>query len=82
MALDAETLRAYRQRWQMVAQITESERKHETVAEHWQQLNSLMQMSAALGLLVAANESEATEPDQHWNQLRQIFLSGQQGDAA
>jgi len=78
MSLDAETLHAYRQRWQIVAQMNDSERRRATVTERWHQLNSLLRMSAALGLHPRSNESEVSIPRQHWNQLRQMYLATRQ----
>ena len=78
MVLDQEALLAYRQRWQVVAQLNDTERQRDTVTERWHKLNSLLRMAVALGLYPNNIESETLVLHQRWNRLRQMGTTGGQ----
>lgn len=76
--MDREMLLAYQRRWQAVAQMEQAERQAATVAQRWQQLNSLLRLSATLGLQ-PKNEDSATDPAQErWKRLKSLYLAHRQ----
>jgi hypothetical protein len=76
--LNQETLRAYRQRWETVAQIENTERQTMGVVDRWQKLNALLNMSIALGLESIDNELQTDSVQRNWNCLYQAYLIEQQ----
>ncbi|MCA9970040.1 MAG: hypothetical protein KC425_07490 [Anaerolineales bacterium] len=75
MSLNAEALRAYRDRWQAVAEIERAEQRHTSIVQRWQQLNVLLRMAAALELAPAGNQADDLPAHQQWNQLRSRYLA-------
>jgi hypothetical protein len=73
--LDKEMLKAYRNRWQAVAEIKNEELQRTTIRQRWKQMNALLRMAAALGL---QPENDIEEDDivyQRWNRLREMYIS-------
>lgn len=72
--MEASILKEYRKRWQMVAEIEETEQQMASLALRWRQLNSIVQMALALGLLNADNEEEVEAIRYRWNKLREAYI--------
>ena len=73
--MDQETLQAYRDRWQAVAEIEALEQRRMSVTQRWRQLNVLVRMAAALELPLDRDDQLDDLADQHWRRLREIYLS-------
>jgi len=73
--MDQETLQAYRNRWQAVAEIEALEQQRMSVTQRWRQLNVLLRMAAALDLPLDRDDQLDDLADQHWRRLREIYLS-------
>lgn len=73
--MDQETLQAYRNRWQAVAEIEALEQQRMSVTQRWRQLNVLLRMAAALELPLDRDDQLDDLADQHWRRLREIYLS-------
>lgn len=76
MSVDQEMLKAYRKRWQAVVEIENLERQQASFSLRWQQVNSLLRMASALGLVSKSEELQAAEVLQRWNRLRSLHLAG------
>lgn len=72
--IDQETLRAYRGRWEAVAEIETLEQKNRSVAERWRQLNALLRMAAALELPLDGDNQLDAMAHQRWTRLQEIYL--------
>ncbi len=72
--MDQETLQAYRNRWQAVAEIEALEQQRMSVTQRWRQLNVLLRMAAALELPLDRDDQLDDLADQHWRRLREIYL--------
>ena len=79
--LDPESLSAYRQRWQAVADIETAERQKNTPAERWQQLNTLLRLAVALEIPVVQVDSLIDEGRQRWQKLTALYLHSQDESA-
>lgn len=77
VALDPESLSAYRQRWQAVTAIETAEQQATTPAERWQQLNALMRLAMALEIPVVQEDSLVDEGRQRWQKLISHYLHSQ-----
>lgn len=72
--MEASMLKEYRNRWQVVAEIEETEQQMASLALRWRQLNSIVQMALALGLLNADSEEEVEAIRYRWNKLREAYI--------
>ena len=72
--LDKEALQAYRRRWQAVADVEAAERRAASLAERWQQMNTLLRLAMALKLSLGGDDQDADEGHQRWNRLRALYL--------
>lgn len=72
--IDQESLRAYRRRWESVAEVEMLEQQERSVAERWRQLNALVRMAAALELPLRRDEQLDDLVDERWRRLREIHL--------
>jgi hypothetical protein len=73
--LDKEMLKAYRNRWQAVAEIKNEELQRTTIRQRWKQMNALLRMAAALGLQPESDNEEDDIVYQRWNRLRELYIS-------
>lgn len=77
--LDREMLGAYQSRWQAVNEIETSERRQASLALRWRQLNALLIMATALGLVMPQDEAPEDSIVIHrWNRLVSLHLAGSQ----
>lgn len=79
--IDQESLRAYRSRWQAVAEIEALEQQKMSIAERWRQLNALLRMAAALKLPSDRDDHPSDIVQQRWSRLTEIYLSNTEGPA-
>ena len=75
VTLDKEMLKAYRNRWQAVAEIKNAELQQTTIRQRWIQLNALLRMAAALGLQPKNDIEKDDIVYQRWNRLRELYIS-------
>jgi len=61
-------MKAYRERWQAVAEIEREELRTATIENRWQQLNAVIGLAIELGIL-KADDSEG-EVYQRWAKLK------------
>jgi hypothetical protein len=77
--LDREMLEAYQSRWLAVNDVETLERRQASLALRWQQLNALLVMAAALGLVMPQDEAPEDSTVIHrWNRLVVLHLTGSQ----
>jgi hypothetical protein len=63
-----EDVKAYRARWQAVAEIERQELKAASLDQRWQQLNAVIRLAIGLGILRTDKSEE--EVYQRWAQLK------------
>ena len=70
--MDKNDLQIYRQHWQAVEEVEKQEACNETIETRWQQLNTLVGLTRALGIFqVDDNEDEMVRS--RWNRLRAAY---------
>ena len=77
--IEQSLLRAYRNRWQAVAEIEALEQRNKSVTERWRQLNALLRLAVALGLPLDQNDSLEDITYLRWMRLRDIYLERSEG---
>ena len=75
MMIDLEMLKAYRHRWEAVAEIEAIERQQISLLERWRKMNALLRMAAGLGLRLYSDDSQDDTVRQRWNRLAEIYLA-------
>jgi hypothetical protein len=78
MKLDREIAQAYRDRWQLVAEVENAQQQQTSLTQRWQTLNALLRMAAALGIQPSNDQDAKMAVYARWNQLREAYLSRQQ----
>jgi hypothetical protein len=63
-----EDIKAYRARWEAVAEIERQEMRAETLDQRWQQLNAVIGLAIELGMMKADQSEE--EVYQRWAKLK------------
>lgn len=75
-ALTREMIEAWQTGWQAVAEIEAAERRAETMADRWQELNMLYEFALEMGLIerdrARRSESELTVYEQ-WGRLKESW---------
>jgi hypothetical protein len=69
--VNAEQLRAFRMRWQLVEEIEAEEQRTNSMELRLQQLNSLFGMASALGWLEPDSEEILTIVRERWRRLKE-----------
>lgn len=75
-ALTREMIEAWRAGWQAVAEIEAAERRAETMADRWQELNMLYEFALEMGLIERdrARRSEGElEVYERWGRLKESW---------
>ena len=62
-------LKAYRDRWQAVAEIERQELRNASIELRWRQLNSVIKIAMGLGIL--KSDEKETEVYQRWAMLKE-----------
>lgn len=62
-------MKIYRDRWQLVEEIETHEQRSATIAERWQQLNTIVGMGKSLGLLGYDDPEEELFIHKRWQTL-------------
>jgi hypothetical protein len=73
MTIDADALKAYRARWDEVAEIERQEQKHKTVAQRLQRLDVLFQFALVSDIYKRAIAQKARDAEpvrQRWIRLK------------
>ena len=73
--IDLEMLKAYRHRWEAVAEIEAIERQQISLTERWHKMNALLRMAAALELRLPGVDPQDDSVRQRWNRLAEIYLT-------
>lgn len=74
MILDKQDLQAFRERWQAVAEVEQSELRQMSVPQRWRQFNAILQMAVALELtLPQDNIDEIVAIRQRWQRLQEAL---------
>ena len=71
--MDATTLKAYRARWQAVAEIERQELQTATLELRWQQLNAVIGLAIGLGIFKPVEDE--IEVFQRWAKLKENAAS-------
>lgn len=69
--MDKKLVREFRERWQAVAAIEAEEQRAASIDLRWQQLNAILQMAAALGVLPEEQDEEEEMVRRRWVRLKQ-----------
>ena len=70
--MDKQLLRDYRERYRIVSELERQEQQTATLAERWQQLNSLWNLAIGLGMTSGADPDIATVR-QRWVKLKEQY---------
>jgi hypothetical protein len=77
--MDAKELKEYRARYQAVDAFEKEEQRQATVDDRWRQLNSLLNIAAALGLVVENDQDEVDIVRRRWKRLKDLYLDRSRG---
>lgn len=77
--MDALLLKDYQRRWQAVAAAEATAQQKTPLGVRWQQLNSIIRLTAALGLPVEADRRDIDVVRYRWNVLKDAYLISRQG---
>ena len=72
--MEARLLNDYRNRWLAVTAIEEAEQQEAPLILRWQQLNSIVQIAMALGLLTEGSNEEVEVIRYRWNKLKESYI--------
>jgi hypothetical protein len=70
--MEARELKEYRDRWKAVVAIEKEEQRQANLDFRWRQLNSLVVMAIALGLVFGASPDEVQMVRCRWNLLKDL----------
>jgi hypothetical protein len=70
--MEARELKEYRDRWKAVVAIEKEEQRQANLDFRWRQLNSLVGMAIALGLVFGAGPDEVQMVRRRWNLLKDL----------
>ena len=75
MTLEKQDLQAFRERWQAVAEVEQSELQQMSIAQRWCQFNAILQMAVALELTLPQDDiAEIVAIRQRWQRLQEALL--------
>jgi hypothetical protein len=69
----------YRDRWQAVVEVENTEQRQTSFSQRWRKLNSIVRMAAALGLDLEKDSGQDDIIYQRWNDLRKRYLAEVEG---
>ena len=78
MAMDQETLKAYQERWQVVAEVENIQNQQRLLSQRWKKMNAIFRMAIALELLPVTDRKAKMAAYERWHQLRMAYLAQQQ----
>ena len=70
--MDREQVRAFRDRWQAVAEVEREERRTASMALRWRQLNAVMRLARGLGLDARQMDDGEEIVWQRWARLKEL----------
>lgn len=73
--MEADLLKEYRNRWQAVTVIEEAEQQQASLILRWRQLNSIVKIAMALGLLTEDSNEEVEVIRYRWNKLKESYIN-------
>lgn len=73
MTIDADALKAYRARWEAVAQIEAAEKRQATLEQRWQKLNAMFRLAIALGLYEKMRDADVEAVRARWSRLKSAY---------
>ena len=79
MAVDAQRVKMFRDRWREVEAIEIEEQRTASVALRWQQLNAIFRLAVGLGLTLAESDEQEQIVRRRWTKLKEIGLNRQEG---
>jgi len=79
MAVDAQRVKRFRDRWREVEAIEIEEQRTASVALRWQQLNAIFRLAVGLGLTLAESDEQEQIVRRRWTKLKEIWLNRQEG---
>ena len=79
MAVDAQRVKMFRDRWREVEAIEIEEQRMASVALRWQQLNAIFRLAVGLGLTLAESDEQEQIVRRRWMKLKEIWLNRQEG---
>ena len=79
MAIDAQRVKMFRDRWREVEAIEIEEQRTASVALRWQQLNAIFRLAVGLGLTLAESDEQEQIVRRRWTKLKEIGLNRQEG---
>ena len=68
--IDKEALKAYRKRWEAVAEVEAAEKRHATIEQRWQKLNAMLQLAISLGLYEKMRNPNVNDVRNRWIKLK------------
>ena len=68
--MDRQLLVNYREGWQAVEMIEQSENKHASIAQRWLELNTIYNLAVDLGLVFEENRDQENIVWQRWSKLK------------
>jgi hypothetical protein len=75
MTLAKQDLQAFREGWQAVAEIEQSELQQMSIAQRWRQFNAILQMAVALELVLPQDDiADIVVIRQRWQRLQEALL--------
>jgi hypothetical protein len=78
MAVDAQRVKRFRDRWREVEAIEIEEQRTASVALRWQQLNAIFRLAVGLGLILAESDEQEQVVRRRWTKLKEIWLNRQE----
>jgi len=79
MAVNAQRVKRFRDRWREVEAIEIEEQRTASVALRWQQLNAIFRLAVGLGLTLAESDEQEQIVRRRWTKLKEIWLNRQEG---
>ncbi len=68
--IDKEALKAYRNRWEAVAEVEAAEKRHATIEQRWQKLNAMLRLTISLGLYEKMRNPNVNDVRNRWIKLK------------
>jgi len=74
MKMEKQNLQAFRERWQAVVEIEQSELQQMSIEQRWRQFNAILRMAVALELTLPQDDlAEIVVIRQRWQRLQEAL---------